>query len=139
MKYRRLKWKYKYQLIDNFSIKLPFKSSKVIDINWVNFSGYILIIRKGYCWDGATCAIDTNDFMIASLVHDALYQLIRAGKLDMCYRIHADSEMKRLCLKAGMSRFRAFYTHSLVRLLGKRFLGKVGTPEHKIYEIKELK
>ena len=37
----------------------------------------ILYIYKDYFWDGATCAIDTPDFMEASLVHDVAYQALR--------------------------------------------------------------
>lgn len=37
-----------------------------------------LIVRKGYAWDGASGpAINTKSFVRPSLVHDALYQLIR--------------------------------------------------------------
>lgn len=39
-----------------------------------------LIIRKGYAWDGASGpAINTTSFVRPSLVHDALYQLLRMG------------------------------------------------------------
>lgn len=39
-----------------------------------------LMISKGYAWDGASGpAINTRSFVRPSLVHDALYQLIRLG------------------------------------------------------------
>jgi len=37
---------------------------------------------KGYAWDGPSgSTVDTLNFMRGSLVHDALYQLIRMEKI----------------------------------------------------------
>ena len=66
-----------------------------------------LLIRKGYSWDGASGpAIDTDNFLRASLVHDALYQLIAANYLPMTLRRQADLELVRIAKEDGMSSFR---------------------------------
>lgn len=75
-----------------------------------------LEIMPDYCWDGASGpAINTADWVRASLVHDALYQLMRTGKLGIDYRAYADREMRRICIADGMSRLRANYSYLAVR------------------------
>jgi len=50
-----------------------------------------LIIRKGYAWNGPNFpAIHTRQSIIASLPHDALYQLISLGLLTDDWRKQAD-------------------------------------------------
>lgn len=50
-----------------------------------------LHISKGYAWDGASGpAINTTSFVRPSLVHDALYQLIRMGVVPRDCRAAAD-------------------------------------------------
>lgn len=54
----------------------------------------LLTIKKGYAWDGASGpTFDTKSTIIASLVHDALYQLKRNGQLDDVPRTTLDDEM----------------------------------------------
>lgn len=68
----------------------------------------LLVIRAGYAWDGASGpTIDSKSSMRASLVHDALYQLLRAGKLSFETRAAADRMMEDLCVADGMWRWRA--------------------------------
>ena len=58
-----------------------------------------LRILEGYAWDGPSGPTwDTTNWMRASLIHDALYQLMRMGLLrfDGANRYQADVE----CLKA---------------------------------------
>ena len=77
------KRKYKYQVYEDFSIQTGIRDiDAASDFIWLHPDG-VLNISKGYAWDGASGPTwDTEDSMIASLVHDALYQLMREGKLD---------------------------------------------------------
>lgn len=76
----------------------------------------LLHIYEGYSWDGPSGpALDTDDFMLAALVHDALYQLMRAGGMPQAYRAAADRAMRRLCKEAGMPWWRRWYTYQAVR------------------------
>ena len=67
---------------------------------------------KGYAWDGPSGpTIDTRTFMRGSLVHDALYQLMRDGYLDKEFREPADRLLKSMCKKDGMYWIRAWWVH----------------------------
>lgn len=80
-----------------------------------------LRLRAGYSWDGPSGpTVDTKSFMRGSLVHDALYQLMREGKLDIGYRKRADQIMREINLEDGMSKFRARYTYWAVRKFGAK-------------------
>ena len=83
-------------------------------------TGY-LEISAGYAWDGPSGpAIDTPNSMRASLVHDALYQLMRMGLLDRKYRHAADREFRRICIEDGMSKFRAWYFYKGVDIFAAK-------------------
>lgn len=78
-----------------------------------------LWMKSGYLWDGPSgVAIDTPTFMRASLVHDALYQLIKQGLLPKSARKKADAEMRRICREDGMGWFRSWYAWAAVRVFG---------------------
>ena len=79
-----------------------------------------LTIKAGYGWDGATGAIDTESIMRASLVHDALYELLRHDLLlpKDNYRLLADNLLWRICLDDDMFAFRANGIYWTVRLVG---------------------
>ena len=57
--------------------------------------------------------------MRGSLVHDALYQLMREGLLDLGWRETADQELRRVCLEDGMSAIRAWWVYKAVRFGGE--------------------
>ena len=125
--------RWKYQLLRKFKIQLDktFDSGRGIDgFIFLNKAG-LLTIYKGYCWDGASGpTIDTKSTMRASLVHDALYQLMRAGKLKIDYRDWADRWLRDLGIKDGMFRWRAWAWYYAVR----RFSEKYAKPQ-KEYDI----
>jgi hypothetical protein len=80
----------------------------------------ILRIRKGYAWDGPSGpAIHTKSFMRGSLVHDALYQLIRERKLMLSDRKEADLILRDICIDDGMDRFRVKWVYAAVRRFGE--------------------
>jgi hypothetical protein len=43
---------------------------------WARFTGNVLTVREGYAWDGPTSAPKFRGAMLASLVHDVLYQFL---------------------------------------------------------------
>lgn len=110
---------YKYQLVMAYSLKVAIIPEQVVKTDFVTLDvDGTLTIKKGYAWDGPSGpTIDTTNFMRGSLVHDALYQLMRdAGLSEKQWRETADLELKRCCLEDGMSNVRAWWVYRAVRL-----------------------
>lgn len=123
-----LKYKagYKYQCFEDYTLDVsaylkPWKSG---GNNFVHISlAGMLHIMRGYAWDGASGpAIDTENWRTASLLHDALYQLIREGYLQMADREAADQLMFDVLLGKGMWTVRAALAHGAVSLLGELYM-----------------
>jgi hypothetical protein len=119
------KWKKggskKYVLTESFVTKLKFGPPSDIFADYCTFlvSGSMLI-SVDYEWDGPSGpAIDTDNFMDGSLIHDVLYQMMREERLPRRkYRLKADNEMFRQCKKDNMSMPRRIWTWLGVRLGG---------------------
>jgi len=100
----------------------------------------MLYVYPGYFWDGpSSFTYDTIAFVIGSLPHDVIYQMLREclildkerfqefalGLIQMYNRFvilreWADDTMKEVNYENGMSRFRSFYTHWFVRRFGEK-------------------
>ncbi|MEN6294315.1 MAG: DUF1353 domain-containing protein [Methanobacterium sp.] len=118
---------YKYQLSEDYSIQTRIKHVTNIS-DWIQLDAEgVLTIKKGYAWDGPSGpTIDTRNFMRGSLVHDALYQLMREDKLPLKYRNYADRLLQDICLEDGMTPIRAWWVYQGVHLFGK---GPASRPE----------
>jgi hypothetical protein len=83
-----------------------------------------LTIAAGYAWDGASGpAIDTPSFIRGSLVHDALYQLIRDNVLSKDeHRRRADELLREIVLEDRMWSVRAWWVFHAVRIFGGHYL-----------------
>lgn len=122
MKTINYKGGYKYQLTAGHEEGLPkpLNSYSVIT-DYVKIANGKLSIRKGYAWDGPSGpTIDTKNFMRGSLVHDALYQLMRAGELPQSCRAEADRLLYVMCREDGMSWIRAQVVWAAVTLFGAK-------------------
>ncbi len=109
--YRKLK-RYKYQTLETYGIQTDLLTIDPVktDGGWITLQDGWLEMRPGYCWDGASGpTIDTPSSMRGSLVHDALYQLMREGLLSQEYRVPADNLFEKICIEDGMGKFRAWY------------------------------
>jgi len=113
---------YKYQLTEDYSISVPIKPLKMIKTPFVRLTkAGKLTIKQGYSWDGASGPTWDLHAHRASLVHDALYQLMRMGLLDhVMYRPVADLLLRDIAREDGMSRFRSAYWHYFVSKYGGR-------------------
>ena len=106
MKYRK---GYKYQLVEDESIKLDFSCPDIIT-EYIEIIKGVLTAKKGYAWDGCSGpSWDDKTNMRGGLFHDAMYQLIRMGLLGMGYRHQADKLLRTVCREDGMNWFRAWY------------------------------
>ena len=113
---------YIYQMVEDYSI----------DVSNVDIVGYegesdfltiskegLLIIKKGYAWDGPSGpTFHTKNFMRGSLVHDALYQLMREEILPRSCQEPADHLLQQICQEDGMSDFRSGYVYEAVKNFG---------------------
>jgi len=113
---------YKYQLKADYVSNIGIKPNHPVDLKYVALSedGKITI-RNGYAWDGPSGpTIDTLNFMRGSLVHDALYQLMREGELDAgAWKEQADRLLQEMCKDDGMSSLRAWGVYQGVRVFGR--------------------
>lgn len=132
----KIKYKsgFKYQLAEQYSIGLAVTPKSRIESDYISLmSTGALIIRQGYAWDGPSGpTYDSKNSLRASLVHDALYQLIRSGNLPQSYRIYADKEFYKICREDGMSWLRAKAWYLSVRGLA----GSASEPKN-VKKIKE--
>jgi len=118
--YRKLR-PYKYQVMEDYNIRINIEAVKEIGVpNYVILTPTgDLTIKERYAWDGPSGpTFDTKTFMRGSLVHDALYQLMRESLLGLEHRKTADEILRDICLEDGMFKFRAWYVYKAVRLFG---------------------
>ena len=82
----------------------------------------VLTIKRNYAWDGASGPVfDTRRIMRGSLVHDALYQLMREEHLPQKVRDNADWLLREICIEDGMPKFNADLVYLAVDLFGGNF------------------
>jgi hypothetical protein len=111
---------YKYQLADDYQLATSIKpkTDQVLPFVSLDVDGN-LSICSGYAWDGTSGpVIDTDSNMRASLVHDALYQLMRARKLSRSkYKDKAVRLFRTICIEDGvLSPLAGVYYQVLKRL-----------------------
>ena len=129
---------YKYQLMDDCTHSVGLVPIKEVPPQVARFvslsSDGVLTVHKFYDWDGPRGpTIDTPDFLRGSLVHDALYQIMRAGVLD--YRVHrkrADELLRDTCREDGMCAFRAWYVYQGVHLFAEKAARPQGERKMKV-------
>lgn len=118
---------YRYKLEEAYQDLLPFIVPEKIEIiGWLKAVGDELWIANGYAWDGASTGLPwtPKKWLRPSLVHDALYQLIREGQLPMERRQDADNIFYQLLRENQVNVVLAFAAYLAVRLFGNYFLRK---------------
>ena len=118
---------YKYWLAEEYQAKVSIIPENDVPVDktiksFIELSTEgVLVIKKGYAWDGPSGpTIDIPSFMRGSLVHDALYQLLREKEIAQKWRDEADEELRRICREDGMWRIYSNWVHWAVRKFGKR-------------------
>lgn len=107
---------YKYQLAEEYRHKTEIIGLD-IDTEFIRLTPVgMLIIKSGYAWDGASGpTADTKNSMRGSLVHDALYQLMRWSLIPLEHRKYADKLLRDICVEDGMNVIRAEMWESAVQ------------------------
>lgn len=141
MKYRHLEG-YKYEVlktevvdteIKGVEVSIPSNDDGMYVCLWL--SGRLFVFPH-YMWDGPSGPTrDDETNMRGSLIHDALYQLMREGLLDRKYRECADQLFKKICLEDGMRKFRAWCWYHGVRIFAWRRVYPSKNPRGKVVEI----
>lgn len=109
---KRIRYKagYKYQLHETYTEHVYIRPAAGIETRYISLTvdGY-LEVRVGYAWDGPSGpTIDSLSSMRGSLVHDALYQLMRMGLLDpRKWKNPADLLFEKMLVEDGMWEWRA--------------------------------
>jgi len=110
---------YKYSLWDTYRIRVRIRGYTVRHRLFELDADGLLTIFEDYPWDGASGpTIDTQSSIRGSLVHDALYEMIRLELLPQSARALADEEMRDICKADGMWPWRANLWFDMVRRLG---------------------
>ena len=107
--------KTKYCIVETFQVQTIVKGFFHEDEFFTLYRSGILEVRKGFCWDGATGAFDTADFMVPSLVHDIFCILVNEKRLPDYVQALADEQMRLLEKQAGMYWARRMLTYFAVR------------------------
>ena len=120
MKYSE--YKYKFKVEENFSIELPIRIAD-FEHQYASLKDGVLEIKKGYAWDGASGPIiNTRDTLVASLVHDVLYQAMRLNliKPNSENKKTADKIFFEILKMHGVNAIRRKVWYFAVRLFGKK-------------------
>lgn len=114
---------YKYETTDDYTYKTKIKGFEIDEKYFSLDRDGLLTIMRGYRWDGPSGpAVDTDNWMRGSLVHDTLYQMIRDGLLPSKVRAKADKTMYKIIRDDGMSWIRANYSYYAVRIVGRFYV-----------------
>lgn len=127
---------YKYQLVERTNAPTgitPVGEPRMIRLEYLSllWDG-VLVIKSGYAWDGPSGPVrDRKKLMRASLVHDALYQLIREGLLPVSEQDKADRLFQQMCIEDGVPRLMAWMYYQGLKRFGKR----AATKPKKVHEV----
>lgn len=119
---------YKYQLVSDYTTRVDVRPKWIIKTEYISLDTEgKLTIKSGYAWDGPSGPTwDSKKSMRGSLVHDALYQLMREELLSPHFRDKADRELYRICVEDGMWKLRAWAWYLAV----SRFAGPAADPRN---------
>lgn len=141
LQYRKLH-KYKYQTWIDIEYLLPDSPSlNIKDVctgtTFIQIYHGKLFVKKYYAWDGASGPTwDDNTNMRGSLIHDALCQLMREGRLDRNkWWGYAADVLRDVCIEDGMSQSRANLWCWAVKKFGRGNSKPAEKPENEIITI----
>lgn len=109
---------YKYQLEALYACETPITGSLIEDDLFTLYESGLLVIRKGFAWDGASGpTFDSKSSMRASLVHDVFCVCMRDGRLSYeKWQDTVNEFFRQQCIEDGMWHWRAGLWHAAVEL-----------------------
>ncbi len=132
MKYRKRNWKYDLPESETFQTRI--KPGRTLKTDWITLQpDGTLTLEAGYAWDGPSGpAVDTPNSLRGSAIHDALYQLMKLGLLDMKWFDESNREFLRWLKKDGMWYLRRRGWYRAVQLYGEDYMTR-GHDDQTIY------
>lgn len=133
MKYRKRNWK--YQLVERETFQTRIYPDQVLKTEWITLHpDGALVLEPDYAWDGASGpTIDSDSTMRGSAVHDALYQLMKLGLLDLKWFKPSNRELLRWLKKDGMWFMRRRAWYRAVQQFGRAHMFR-DHDDQKVYE-----
>lgn len=120
-----MKYKSGYRYISQEAVLVDVGSALHAPLSapFASIAAETLCVMSKYAWDGASfwpfkLFGTPKSWLTPSLVHDALYQLIRDGLLDRQYREAADRLFHDMLLERGVWRIVAWVAYWAVRVGG---------------------
>ena len=111
---------WKYRVKKGFSVNTKIFPKETIQSTFATLTiRGRLYIHKGFCWDGASGAIDTDTIMKPSCCHDIGCNWFLAGLISKEMRGEFDDLFYNLCVKSGMNAIRAKLAHKAVKINSK--------------------
>jgi len=121
---------YEYQLTRNLIVDTGITGYLIEDDYITLLKNGLMILHRGYAWDGASCFPDFDWIIRGSCGHDGGYQLIRRGLLPMRYRVVFDALLGKHCVQDGTIKFVAAGVRIAVNRFGARAVAiNSGNPE----------
>jgi len=131
MKYSKVQ--YKYYLEETVEVQTslrPVQSAIVPGYIFLGLDGKMIIYRR-YAWDGITNGVNFKSNRIPGLVHDATYQLIREGLIDLSLKEQSDKDLRDMMIAEGSWKFVSNFFYFCVSKFGNAF----ATKKKKIYAV----
>lgn len=121
------KYHYKFKVEEDLTLRLPV-SMPDFEHDYCMVKNNIIYIKKGYAWDGASGPVfNTKNTLVASLVHDVLYQAQRLKLIEpsSINRKNADKNFFELLKYFGVNPIRRKIWYLAVRFFGKKSTTKI--------------
>ena len=141
LRYREIKG-YKYIVEESKVYYFPKLAFISFESKYLLLKYGHLIIEPGYAWDGASGPTkDDKTNMRGSLVHDALYQILREGDIKAAefVRKYADELLRDICIEdsknKAWAKIRYGIWYNMVRKFAKRSSTSAQKPRGKVVEI----
>ena len=121
------KYHYKFKVEKDLNLKLPV-SMPDFEHEYCSVKDGVVYVKKGYAWDGASGPVfNTKNTLVASLVHDVLYQAQRLNLIEhnSTNRKNADENFYELLKYYGVNLIRCKIWYLAVRFFGKKSTTKI--------------
>ncbi len=146
MKYKYLTH-YKFGLEGDEQRQIPKLLNEIAWNNYISLDKGVLIVKKHYAWDGSSIPhkktlrilslwlYNPDKYCkVASLVHDALCQLMRESRLPRHHKEFIDGLYRDMCVEGGMSARQANHRYKALRKFPNAGVYPEKNPRNKIFE-----